>query len=165
MIRPRRWLPHPLLSLTLFAVWLLLVNSVSPGSVLFALVLAVLVPSFSNTFWPDHPRIRRPLLLVLYGLNLVWDIVVANLHVARLILGPAARLRPAFVRMPIELRDEFAITLLASTVSLTPGTVSADISADRRSLLIHALDLDDADALIAQIKRRYETPLKEIFEC
>lgn len=165
MIRPRRWLPHPLLSLTLFAVWLLLVNSVSPGSVLFALVLAVLVPSFSNAFWPDHPRIRRPLLLVLYGLNLVWDIVVANLHVARLILGPAARLRPAFVRMPIELRDEFAITLLASTVSLTPGTVSADISADHRSLLIHALDLDDADALIAQIKRRYETPLKEIFEC
>lgn len=165
MIRPRRWLPHPLLSLTLFAVWLLLVNSVSPGSVLFALVLAVLVSSFSNAFWPDHPRIRRPLLLVLYGLNLVWDIVVANLHVARLILGPAARLRPAFVRMPIELRDEFAITLLASTVSLTPGTVSADISADRRSLLIHALDLDDADALIAQIKRRYETPLKEIFEC
>lgn len=165
MIRPRRWLPHPLLSLTLFAVWLLLVNSVSPGSVLFALLLAVLVPSFSNTFWPDHPRIRRPLLLVLYGLNLVWDIVVANLHVARLILGPAARLRPAFVRMPIELCDEFAITLLASTVSLTPGTVSADISADRRSLLIHALDLDDADALIAQIKRRYETPLKEIFEC
>lgn len=165
MIRPRRWLPHPLLSLTLFVVWLLLVNSISTGSALFALVLAVLVPSLTNAFWPEHVRIRRPLLLVPYGLRLITDIVVANLHVARLILGPAARLRPAFVRMPIELRDEFAITLLASTVSLTPGTVSADISADRRSLLIHALDLDDADALIAQIKRRYETPLKEIFEC
>ena len=165
MIRPRRWLPHPLLSLTLFVVWLLLVNSISTGSALFALALAVLVPSLTNAFWPEHVRIRRPLLLVPYGLRLIGDIVIANLHIARLILGPAARLRPAFVRMPIELCDEFAITLLASTVSLTPGTVSADISADRRSLLIHALDLDDADTLIAQIKRRYETPLREIFEC
>lgn len=165
MIRPRRWLPHPLLSLTLFVVWLLLVNSISTGSALFALALAVLVPSLTNAFWPEHVRIRRPLLLVPYGLRLIGDIVIANLHVARLILGPAAPLRPAFVRMPIDLHDEFAVTLLASTVSLTPGTVSADISADRRSLLIHALDLDDADALVAQIKRRYETPLREIFEC
>jgi len=165
MIRPRRWLPHPLLSLTLFVVWLLLVNSISTGSALFALALAVLVPSLTNAFWPEHVRIRRPLLLVPYGLRLIGDIVIANLHVARLILGPAAPLRPAFVRMPIDLHDEFAVTLLASTVSLTPGTVSADISADRRSLLIHALDLDDADTLVAQIKRRYETPLREIFEC
>lgn len=165
MIRPRRWLPHPLLSLTLFVVWLLLVNSISTGSALFALALAVLVPSLTNAFWPEHVRIRRPLLLVPYGLRLIGDIVIANLHVARLILGPATPLRPAFVRMPIDLHDEFAVTLLASTVSLTPGTVSADISADRRSLLIHALDLDDADALVAQIKRRYETPLREIFEC
>lgn len=165
MIRPRRRLPHPLLGLTLFVVWLLLANSISTGSVLFALALAVLVPSLTSAFWPDHVRIRRPLLLIPYGLRLLGDIVVANLYVARLILGPAARLRPAFVHMPIDLRDEFAVTLLASTVSLTPGTVSADISADRRGLLIHVLDLDDADALIAQIKRRYEIPLKETFGC
>lgn len=162
---PRRWLPHPLLSLTLFIVWLLLMNSISPGSILFALLLAVLVPLFSQAFWPEPLRIRRPLLLIRYGLRLLWDIVIANLHVARLILGPTARLRPAFIRMPIELRDEFAITLLASAVSLTPGTVAADISVDRRTLLIHALDVDDSDALVAQIKQRYETPLQEIFTC
>ncbi len=162
---PRRWLPHPLLSLTLFIVWLLLMNSISPGSILFALLLAVLVPLFSQAFWPEPLRIRRPLLLIRYGLRLLWDIVIANLHVARLILGPTARLRPAFIRMPIELHDEFAITLLASAVSLTPGTVAADISVDRRTLLIHALDVDDSDALVAQIKQRYETPLQEIFTC
>lgn len=165
MIRPRRWLPHPLLSLTLFVVWLLLANSVSPGPVLFALALALLVPLSGSALWPDHPRIRQPLRLVRYGLLLLWDIVVANLHVAWLVLGPTARLRPAFVRVPIDLHDEFAITLLASTVSLTPGTVSADVSADRHTLLIHALDVDDTDALIALIKQRYEAPLKEIFAC
>jgi multicomponent K+:H+ antiporter subunit E len=160
----RRWLPHPLLSLTLFVVWLLLVNSVSAGSILFGVVLAVLVPLFTNELWPDHPRIRRPLRLVAYGLRLLRDIGIANLHVARLILGPPTRLRPAFIRMPLELRDESAIALLASTVSLTPGTVSADLSLDRRTLLIHALDVENPDALIAEIKQRYEAPLKEIFE-
>lgn len=164
MIRPRRWLPHPLLSVTLFVVWLLLANSVSAGSVLFALVAAALVPLFSNVFWPDHPRIHRPLRLIAYGLRLLRDIGIANVHVARLILGPPARLRPAFIHMPLELRNEAAITLLASTISLTPGTVSADLSLDRRTLLIHALDVADPDALIAEIRQRYETPLKEIFE-
>ena len=75
------------------------------------------------------------------------------------------RLRPGFVELPLDLTDEFAITLLASTISLTPGTVSADVSEDRRTLLIHALDVDDQDAMIRQIKQRYERPLKEIFEC
>lgn len=164
MIRSSRFLPHPLLSLTLFVVWLLLVNSLSAGSMLLALVLAVLVPLFTHTFWPDHPRIHRPLRLMAYGLRLLRDIGIANLHVARLILRSPARLRPAFIHMPIDLRDDTAITLLASTVSLTPGTVSADISLDRRTLLIHALDVEDPDALVAEIKRRYEAPLKEIFE-
>jgi multicomponent K+:H+ antiporter subunit E len=69
------------------------------------------------------------------------------------------------VQYPLDLREDFSITLLASTVSLTPGTVSADVSADRGTLLIHALDVADEAALIAQIKQRYEAPLKEIFEC
>ena len=164
ILRPRPGLPHPLLSITLFVVWLLLVNSVSAFSILSALVVALAVPLFTNAIWPEHPHIRRPLHLVAYGLRLLRDIGVANLHVARLILGSPARLRPAFIRMPLELRDESAITLLASTISLTPGTVSADISLDRRTLLIHALDVEDADALVADIRQRYEAPLKEIFE-
>ncbi|MFN2308608.1 MAG: Na+/H+ antiporter subunit E [Gammaproteobacteria bacterium] len=165
MIKPRRWLPHPLLSLVLAGVWLLLVNSVAPGQLVFGLLLGLLVPLFSSAFWPTQPRVPRPMRLLRYFLRVVGDIVVANLHVARLILGDPAKLRPAFVRMPLTLRDEFAITVLTSTVSLTPGTVSAEISEDRKSLLIHALDVDDTEALIAQIQQRYEAPLREIFPC
>jgi multicomponent K+:H+ antiporter subunit E len=96
---------------------------------------------------------------------LLWDIVVANLVVARLILGPTRNLRPAFIRLPLDLCSEFAIVVLANTISLTPGTVSADLSLDRRTLLIHALDVEDEAKTIAHIKYRYERPLKEIFEC
>ena len=93
------------------------------------------------------------------------DILVANMAVAKLILGKPERLRPAFVEVPLDTDNEFVITVLASVVSLTPGTVSADISADRRTLLVHGLDVEDRAALVASIKQRYEAPLKEIFGC
>jgi multicomponent K+:H+ antiporter subunit E len=92
------------------------------------------------------------------------DIVMANLVVAGLILNPWRTLRPRFIKLPLALQDPFAITLLANTISLTPGTVSADLSPDHRTLLVHCLNLDDEMTLIKHIKCRYETPLKEIFE-
>ncbi len=159
-----RWLPHPLLSLTLLLVWLLLMNRFSVGQVLFGALLGVLIPHFTSAFWPERPSLKRPGLLLRYLLRLAGDILVANIQVARLVLGPKRHLRPAFIEFPLELHDEFAVTMLASTISLTPGTVSADLSRDRKTLLIHALDVSDPEALCRRLKRSYENPLKEIFE-
>lgn len=164
-MRPRRWLPHPQLSLVLAVVWLLLANTVAPLHLVAAVAIGWLVPLATEAFWPERPRVHRPGRLLRFALTVLWDIVRANLSVAALILGRRARLRPAFVRLPLALRTDFAITLLAGTVSLTPGTVSAELSADRRVLLVHALDVDDPQALVAEIKNRYEAPLQEIFEC
>lgn len=161
----KRWLPQPLASLSLWGVWLLLGNTLAPGQILLGLLLALALPLFTVRFWPDRPRLRQPLKIPAYILMLLWDITVANLTVARLILGPADRLRPAFIRLPLDLRHDFAIVVLANTISLTPGTVSADISPDRRSLLIHALDVENPEQTVALIKYRYERPLQEIFEC
>jgi multicomponent K+:H+ antiporter subunit E len=158
-----RWLPHPLMSLALLLVWLLLVNELSLAQVLFGAMLGVLIPLYTSAFWPERPHLRRPLLLARYLAVLSLDILVANLQVARLVLGPTRRLRPAFVELELELEDELAITVLASSVSLTPGTVSADLTRDRRVLLIHSLDVADTAALCRHIRARYEAPLKEIF--
>lgn len=158
-----RWLPHPLMSLTLALVWLLLSNDFGPGQVLFGALLGVLFPQLTGGLWPERPHLHRPRLLGHYLIRLLGDIVIANLSVARLVLGPTRRLRPAFIEYRIELTDPFAITVLASTISLTPGTVSADLSRDHRVLLIHSLDTPDADALVRHIRERYEQPLKEIF--
>ena len=159
-----RLLPFPMLSLLLWLSWLLL-NGFSWGHGLLGLVLAVVLPLGTRPFWPNVPRLRDFPKLVRFVLVVHWGIITANVVVARLILGSPRKLRPAFVELPLELTDDFAITLLASTISLTPGTVSADVSEDRRTLLIHALDMDDEAELVAQIKQRYERPLKEIFEC
>ncbi|PRB79978.1 Na+/H+ antiporter subunit E [Pseudomonas sp. MYb185] len=165
MVSRRRWLPHPWLSLLLLIIWQLLVNQLSLGSLLLGLLLALLIPQLTRLFWPNPPTLYRPGVLAGFMLRVLGDIVIANFQVARMVLGPNARLRPAFVVYPLELRDEFAISVLANTISLTPGTVSADISDDHRSLLIHGLDVPDAQELIDVIKQRYEKPLMEIFEC
>lgn len=159
-----RLLPFPLLSLFLWGTWMLL-NGFSWGHAVLGLVLAVSLPVGTRPFWPNVPRLRNFPKLLRFVLVVHWDILTANVAVAILIMGPPRRLRPGFVELPLALTDEFAITLLASTISLTPGTVSADVSEDRRTLLIHALDVDDEQVLIDQIKQRYERPLKEIFEC
>lgn len=160
-----RWLPQPMFSLFLWLVWLLLANSLEPGHIVLGALLAFALPLFTARFWPDRPCMRQPRTLVAYLAVFLWDIVIANLTVARLILGPVRRLRPAFITLPLDLKNDFAITVLAHSLSLTPGTVSSKVSEDRRTLLIHVLDLDDEDLLVQRIKERYEAPLKEIFPC
>ena len=78
-----RWLPHPRLSVFVALIWLALVNEISVGAVVMALVLGVLMPILTAPFWPDAPRLRRPLMLLEYAGVVVWDIVLANLQIGR----------------------------------------------------------------------------------
>lgn len=159
-----RIFPQPAMSIALFFVWLLLHNSIAPGVVLPGALLAVALPLLTSRYWPEYPRtVRLRPLLRLVGVVL-FDIVIANVRVALLIIGPARRWKPHFIVIPVDLRQPFPITLLASIISLTPGTVSANLSGDRRTLLVHDLAVDDADAAVRRIKQRYEQPLREVFE-
>jgi multicomponent K+:H+ antiporter subunit E len=160
----KRLLPAPLLSATLFLTWLLLNSTVDPAHLVLAAALAVVVPWFTEALRPERPRVRRPLAIVRLGLVVLWDIVLSNIEVAGRILGPESAINPRFVWVPLSLSDPHAILSLAGIITMTPGTLSADLSADRRYLLVHAFNVDDEAALIAQIKARYEAPLKEIFE-
>ena len=160
----RRLLPHPIVTPVLAIIWLLLVNSVAPGQIVLGLLMGWAIPFFTLRFWPEKVRIRKPFTLLRFISVVLMDIVLANFTVARLILGRPERLRPAFVVVPLDLTSDLAISLLANTICLTPGTLSALLAPDRKSLLIHTLDVSDIDALIATIKQRYEAPLKEVFE-
>jgi multicomponent K+:H+ antiporter subunit E len=161
----RRWLPHPVTSAALFVVWLLLNHTLSPGHVVLGIALGVLIPLFTRRFFPEPVYLGRVGTILRFIAMVLWDIVVASLTVARLTLGPISKLRPRFVRVPVALADDFALTALASTISLTPGTVSAEIAPDREHILLHALDVDDEVALVRTVKERYEAPIKEIFQC
>jgi multicomponent K+:H+ antiporter subunit E len=160
----KRILPHPALSVMLLVVWLLMANGITAGGVVLGALFGVLLPKFTEPFWPDRPRVRFGRALLRYCVTVLYDIVVANFQVARLILFRRnADLRSRWLVIPIALTTPEAITVLAGTISLTPGTVSADVSADGRFLLVHALDVPDPAAEIARIKARYEAPLLRIF--
>jgi multicomponent K+:H+ antiporter subunit E len=161
----RRVLPHPILSLGLVPVWLLLKNSMAPGQAMLALVLAVLIPLLTHRFWPESSPRWRPLLTLRLTGRLLWDILIANLMVARLVLGPQGGLKPAFVRVPVALENPLALTMLAGAISLTPGTVSVDVRPDDGCILMHSLHVEDVQTMVTDIKERYERPLKEIFQC
>lgn len=160
-------LPAPLLSLMLFLAWLMLNGSASSGQMLLGAALALVLPWATRRWRPDVLRIRGWGVLVRLIGTVLRDIVVSNIDVARRVLGPESAIQPRFVWIPLSLRDPHAIVTLAGIITLTPGTVSAELSDDRRFLLVHALhcpDDESAAALVADIQARYEAPLMEIFE-
>lgn len=165
MARVYRWLlPHPLLTLLLAVVWLLLQNQLSWGMAFFGVILGIIIPRITAAWWPDTPEGFRLGKMISYGLVVIWDILVANVQVAWIVLSvPNAKLKPAWIVIPLDLKQPEAITMLAGTITLTPGTVSADLSNKGHSLLVHVLHTDDPDAVVEEIKTRYEARLKEIF--
>lgn len=160
----RYLLPHPALSAMLLIVWLLMANSITFGGIMLGSVFALVLPKFTQPFWPDRPRMRFRGAFLAYLAIVLFDIVVANFQVAWLILFRRNRdLRSRWLVVPIDLTTPEAVTMLAGTISLTPGTVSSDVSADGRHLLVHALDVADEAVEVARIKRRYEARLQRVF--
>ncbi len=160
-----RILPHPFLTLLLIVVWCLLINSLSLGTVVFGTIAGLLIPIATAAYWPHAPRIVRPFRLVFYFFVVVWEILKANMTVAMIVLfKPNREMKSSWVTVPLDLKTPEAITVLAGTITLTPGTVSADLSDDGYSLLVHALDAPHPDEVRDEIKTRFERRLKDIFE-
>jgi multicomponent K+:H+ antiporter subunit E len=161
----KRLLPAPLLSVALFVLWLLLNRSLALSQLLLALLLALAIPLVTAGLRPMPVRIRRPATVLRLMLTVMLDTTRSNIAVARLLLRPGSRRHPAgFVHVPLDLRDPNALAVLAMILCLSPGTAWAELSLDRSMLLLHALEVEDAAALVADIKYRYERPLMEIFE-
>jgi multicomponent K+:H+ antiporter subunit E len=154
-----RLFPAPGLSLALLAVWLVLNETLHPAHVALGCVLGIVIPWWTNAVRTELPRLRNPQTAV----KLMFT-VLPNIQVAKLILGPQSRLQPGFVEIPLTLRDAHGIATLAGMITMTPGTLSADISADQRTLTVHALHVPDPAALIDDIRIRYEQPLMKIFQ-
>lgn len=160
---PRRWLAHPWLTLVILTSWLLLQGSLAPVHWIWGAILGLVLPWLAHDFIGPGSRVRAGVVLLRLVLTVLWDIVVANLAVARLVLHPGATPRPAWVRVHYTLQDPRAVVLLATIITTTPGTVSAVIDEERGQILVHALDAVDPQAVAADILARYERPLKEVF--
>ncbi|SFD88117.1 Na+/H+ antiporter subunit E [Roseivivax sediminis] len=161
----RAVLPHPLLTLLLIVTWCLVTNSVAPGTFVLGTILGVLIPMGTSAYWPGAPNGLRAGKMLVYLVIVVWDILLANIAVAWIVVTRSNRaMRSTWVAIPLDIRTPEAITMLAGTITLTPGTVSADLSDEGHTLLVHALDAESPEDVRDEIKQRYERRLKEIFE-
>ncbi|MBS7351400.1 MAG: Na+/H+ antiporter subunit E [Comamonas sp.] len=161
----KKLLPAPVLSLALFVLWLLLNHSVSAGHILLGAILGWAIPLVTLGLRPLPVRMRHPWKALKLALRVMHDTTQSNLQVMRFLLFPKTRRYPAdFVHIPLELRDPNGLAVLAMIVCITPGTAWAEISRDRSLLMLHVLEVDDAEAIAQYVKTYYERPLMEIFE-
>ena len=161
----KRWLPSPWLSAALFALWLLLNQSVAPAHLLLAAAVAVVMPRLTLRLRPPGAPVRRPLVLLRLIAVVGFDVVRSGLEVGMGVLRGGQRPPESrFVLVPLVLRDPHALAALAVITAVVPGTVWAELATDRSALLLHVFDVADDAVFIAHYKGRYERPLQEIFE-
>ncbi len=156
--------PHPILSALLAAAWLLLQQSLAPPQLITAAVLGWWLPRLLHGFLGTATQVHAWGTVLRLAVVVLWDIVLSNFTVARLVLWPGARPQPDWVVVPLDIHHPVAISLFATIITTTPGTVSCVVDEAAGQILVHALDCDDPAAAAAQMKQRYERPLKEIFE-
>lgn len=153
---------HLTFQVVLAILWCLLVGHFSGATFVVGLAVGGLTMFPLRRMTGAEPFFHKLRVLVRLTLFFLYELVLANLQVAWVILRPRLEVRSAFIRLPIELRSDGAITALANMISLTPGTISVDVAADRRSLLVHCLNVDDVAAIKRTIKERFEAQLREL---
>jgi multicomponent K+:H+ antiporter subunit E len=157
-----RWLPHPFVSVLVAITWIMLAHSFDIATLVMASLLAVFIPRLVQPFIQQTPNIHWKAAIKLFFVVL-WDIVISNIRIAKLVLGPIDQLQPKWYRVPLDTQHDEVNSLLAMIITTTPGTVSAGIDQDRGDILVHALSSDNTEIDIQDIKNRYEKPLMEIF--
>lgn len=151
-------------SLLLALAWCALSGELTAAAALEGFVLgwlALFVARVQPALSLADALARLPAALRLLGFFL-WELVVANANVALSVLFPARRVHPAIVAVPLDVRSDAGITLLANLVTLTPGTLSVDVSSDRTTLYVHALSARDPAELVREIKSGFERRVLEV---
>src|SRR3546814_4528649 len=152
----RRWLPYPLLSAMLAMAWLVLNQSIAPGTILLGVVLGIALARIFGLLHPPKARVRNYLLAGRLLVRVIGDIIRSNFAVAGLILGRECRARSGFVAIPLTLTDRHGLAVLACIITSTPGTVWVSYDPRANVLLIHVLDLVSECKWIATIKQGLE---------
>lgn len=160
----KRWLGHPVYTLFLAFGWMILREQYTVGDFAVGFVVAASVLYLLRDFFIQPVHIRAPLKWLRLLLVFAFEVIVANLQVAWIVIRPRLRITPAAIQLPLDLRNDVSITALANMITLTPGTWTIDVAPDRSALYVHCLSATDVEAVKRQIKKQFEAPLKETIE-
>lgn len=150
------------LNLGIALVWLLLGDEWKPSGFIIGYLIGLSLIFFMRRFWTQPFYLVKVWAVVkLLGLFLK-ELVLSNLAVIRHIIRPKLNIRPGIFAFTTELKSDWEVTLLACLITLTPGTLTLEVSEDQRTLYIHAMDIEDAESLGEQIKGSFERAIMEV---
>jgi multicomponent Na+:H+ antiporter subunit E len=150
-------------AVALALAWMALTGDGSPAAAIFGLVVGLGLLRLARPLGGEGFARVRLLRLPGFALYFAREIVVSNLKVAAAVLAPAGRLRPAIVAVPLRLERDAEIALFANLINLTPGTLSLDVSPDRRTLYVHAMSAASPDELRGELSEGFERRILEVF--
>ena len=150
------------LNLVLALLWAAVVGSVDTPHLVVGFVFGYGVLWVAKPLLGDTGYFTKVPKTIAFGAFFAWELVLSNLRVAWDVLTPRAYRRPGVVAVPLDAETDVEITLLANLVTLTPGTLSLDVSDDGTTLYVHAMFVDDADELRREIKDGFERRVLEL---
>ena len=161
----RRVFPHPLVSLGILVMWLLLNQSVSTGHILLGCLFGITGAWVLTTLELPPVRIRRPQTIIKLAFIVLTDIIRSNIAVGRIILGKRPEKgQSGLVHIPLRMHNPYGLAMLGIIITSTPGTLWVKYDSMRSVLTIHVLDLVDESVWQSTIRDRYESRLMEIFQ-
>ena len=146
----------------LAVVWMLSVGELTTENFATGFLLAFLVLLFSHPARPASGYHVKVLQSIQFLAFFVWQLILSNLRVAHDVMTPTLHMRPAIIAVPLEARTDEEITFLANLISLTPGTLSLDVSTDRSTLYVHGMFVHDPEQFKREIKEGFERRLLEL---
>lgn len=152
------------LNVLLMLAWAFFTGAWSLLSMFVGFVLGLIVLWLPRGLWGEVTYFRRFGQVIHLIAVFFYELVVSGVTVARLVLMPGLKFRSAIIAIPLDTRSDLEITIFANLISLTPGTLSLDVSDDRRTLYVHAMDSSDPEAEKAAVKRTFEKNIAEALE-
>lgn len=157
-------MPLATLALSIATIWLFMRGDASPGNFFVGLILAFFLILFLRRTYGQERAFRRWRDIVRFIIYFGWELIVANFQVMRIVLSPRLHIRPGIIAFKTKCKTPLSLTSLANSITLTPGTLSIDISEDGSTIFIHTLDIEDSDHVRENIRLRLEEPVRGAFE-
>jgi multicomponent Na+:H+ antiporter subunit E len=151
-----------LLNLILTLVWVALTGTFEFINFVFGFVLTFIILWIINKDTTDRKYFRVIPSVIRFIFFFIYELIKANIQVAYDVITPTFYMKPGIVSVPLDAKTDLEITLLANVISLTPGTLSLDVSDDKKVLYVHAMYVRDKDEFIQSIKNGFEKKLLNI---
>lgn len=151
-----------LLNIILAFTWTLFADEPNLSTWLGGLIFGGIVIIIFTKEKTDHIYFRAPFIITRLFFVFWKELIMANISVASIVLRRKIEVEPGFIAYPLRVQKNWQITLLASLITLTPGTLSVDVSQDRKYLLIHVLHIDDSQQIKEGIYESFERYILEV---